>query len=210
MAQGNTAQRSLRDDFKGITVKRDEDGALTFDVSSLGDVDVTVIASFGSRIMKRASVAEQDNTQTVTKEAYNIGDVLPDGWVVMGLSKDTGMPFSCEPEEGALDGYQTWYTGEDHAVKLRDAGNQNARQPTDEELNTIWKDVVKAGRNDNAKLNTDGSRPHGRYWSSTSDPHDSDFARIQYLGAGPRDCHDKAGWDARVRVVRDEPGLKLA
>lgn len=210
MTQENKATRSLHGDFQGVKVERSADGALTFDVSSLGDVDVTVKASCGSRIMRLVPVEEQDNTQTVTKEAYNIGDVLPDGWVVMGLSKDTGMPFSCEPEEGALDGYQTWYTGEEHAVKLRDAGNQNARQPTDKELNTIWEDVVKAGRNDNAKLNTNGSTPYGSYWSSTPDPRHSDGARVQYLDDGYRNWHYKDHRSARVRVVRDEPGLKLA
>ncbi len=210
MTQGNTTTRSLRGDFKGVSISRTADGTLTVDVSDLGDVDVTVVTSGHGQITKHAPVEEQDNVHTVTKEAYNIGDVLPDGWVVMGLSKDTGMPFSCEPEEGVLDGYQAWHTGEDHAVKLRDAGNQNARQPTDKELNTIWEDVVKAGRNDNAKLNTNGSRPYGKYWSSTPDPNNSDDARIQYLGDGSRLWDYKDGRHARVRVVRDEPGLKLA
>jgi len=210
MAQGNTATRSLRGDFKGVSISRSADGVLTVDVSDLGDVDVTVVTSGHGQITKHAPVEEQDNLQTVTKEAYNIGDVLPDGWVVMGLSKDTGMPFSCEPAESALDGYQTWHTGEGHAVKLRDAGNQNARQPSDKELNTIWEDVVKAGRNDNAKLNTNGSAPYGKYWSSTPDPTNSDGARVQYLGDGSRYWVYKVYRNARVRVVRDEPSLKLA
>ena len=207
MAQGNTATRSLRGEFKGVSISRSADGALTVDVS---DVDVTVVTSGHGQITKHAPVEEQDNAHTVTKEAYNIGDILLDGWVVMGLSKDTGVPFSCEPEEGALDGYQTWDTGEERAVKLRDAGNQNARQPSDKELTTIWEDVVKAGRNDNSKLNTNGSEPYGSYWSSTPNPFHSGSARIQYLDDGYRNWFSKDYRSARVRVVRDEPCLKLA
>ena len=208
MTQENQAARSLRGDFKGITVIRSEGGALTVDVSALGDIDVTVVTSGHGKVMKQTLVEELDNTQTVTKEAYNIGDILPDGWVVMGISLDTDMPFSCEPKESALDGYQAWRTGENHALALREAGNLNARQPTDKELNTIWEGVVKACRNDNAKLNTSGSRPYGKYWSSAPNLSCPDHMRFQYLDSGRREWGLKND-RARVRAVRDEPRIKI-
>ncbi len=54
---------------------------------------------------------------SVTKKAYNIGDVLPDGWVVGPVSPDTGWPIAIEPAAGALDGYKTWSQGEHHATE---------------------------------------------------------------------------------------------
>ena len=151
---------------------------------------------------------------TVTKQAYNIGDVLPDGWVVGPRSPKTGIVMAIEPVSGALDGYRTWYRGEDHAADLRGKGHANARQPSadgnNDELNAIYNEVVKAGRNGNAKLNTSGSNPYGRYWSGTTDPDSRDDARMQYLNGGYRLWSFKGDAFARVRCVRDEPGLTLA
>ncbi len=63
------AKRSLRGDFKGVTVSRSETGALTVDVSALGDVDVTVITNGDGRAMKLTSAEEQTTAQE------NNGDV---------------------------------------------------------------------------------------------------------------------------------------
>jgi len=136
-----------------------------------------------------------ETTGTVTKQAYNIGDVLPDGWVVGPVSPETGIVMAIEPAENALDGYQTWYAGEDHAVKLlHDQGHANARQPTDTELNTIYNEVVEAGRNDNTEFdntsdsNLYGAYRSGMYWSSTLAPDLSlpDLARIRFFNDGGR------------------------
>lgn len=153
-------------------------------------------------------VNEDAKVSVDPKTAYSVGDSLPDGWVVAGISPTTGKPFSMEPASGALEGYYTWYKGEAHAKKLRKAGNKNARQPDDNELNAIYRNVVNAGRNQNSKLNTRVSDPFGRYWSSTPDPVGADYARLQYLDDGGRDWSYKGYTGARVRVVRDEPGLK--
>ena len=143
-------------------------------------------------------------------QACNIGDKLPDGWIIMGVSPDTGEVFSAEPEANVLDGYQTWHKGEERAKDLRDAGHKNARQASKEELSVIYNDVVKAGCNDNAKFNTSGSFPYGIYWSSTQGRDGPDFAWVQYLDDGHRLWLHKDDACARVRCVRDEPGLKLA
>lgn len=165
--------------------------------------------------IRRAASSEHagpanDATREFSKAAYHIGDVLPDGWVVGGVSPDTHKPFSIEPISGALEGYQTWYKGEDHAKTLQEQGNLNARQPTADELNVIYNDVVQATHNDNAKLNVGCSAPYSEYWSSMTHPGGPDTARVQYLEDGYRGWHYKAGADARARCVRDEPGLTLA
>lgn len=119
---------------------------------------------------------------TVTKKAYNIGDVIEaqdgwdqryTGWVVGPRSPETGIVMLIEPASGALDGYKTWHEGQDHAKELREKGYANARQPSsdlkgNDELSAIYQEVVKAGHNGNAKLNTSDSEPFGRYWSGTT------------------------------------------
>lgn len=151
---------------------------------------------------------------SLDKRAYRIGDVLPDGWVVGPRSPKTGIVMSLEPVSGALDGYKTWYQGEDHAKELREQGHANARQPSadnnNDELNAIYNEVVKAGRNDNARLNTFDFHPFGKYWSGTTGPVFRGLARIQSLGSGLRFVLYKDDAFARVRCVRDEPGLTLA
>jgi hypothetical protein len=150
--------------------------------------------------------------QTAAKNTnvYEIGDVLPDGWVVGPVSSDTGKPIAIEPASTALDGYKTWHQGEEHAARLRGQGNANARQPSEGELSAIYNDVMKAGRNGNAKLSTSGSNPYGEYWASTTHPDLRDGARVQSFGDGLRRWNYKDDADARVRCVRDEPGLTFA
>lgn len=147
---------------------------------------------------------------SVDKRAYNIGDVLPDGWVVGPVSPDTGKTIAIEPVAGALDGCQTWHQGEKRAAELRGKGHANAHQPSGSELSAIYNDVVQAGRNSNAKFNTSGSFPFSKYWSSTTHPDHWVYARVQYFNDGCRNWNVKGGASARVRCVRDEPGLTLA
>lgn len=236
MASGKNGRRELHlgEDFgpaaisvNGITLTIDAEGKFTLKAS--GDATIingnitaystggNVTAYINGTVQLKAPAPEQTNgiTATVTKKAYNIGDVLPDGWIVGPRSPKTGIVMSLEPVSGALDGYKTWYQGEDHAAELREQGHANARQPSaddnNDELNAIYNEVVEAGRNGNAKLNTSGSNPCGDYWSGTTTPGLRDHARIQYLddGDGGRDAYYKGHADARVRCVRDEPGIDL-
>ncbi len=151
---------------------------------------------------------------SVDKRAYNIGDVLPDGWVVGPCSPKTGIVMALEPVAGALDGYKTWHEGEKHATALCSQGHANARQPCadddNDELNVIYNEVVKAGRNGNAKLNTSGSDLEDKYWSGTTVPGNPRHARVRYLDDGFSLANYTDAAHARVRCVRDEPGLKLA
>lgn len=212
-------RRSLSGYFKGITLSRSEDG-LTIDVSSLNGVDVTVITNGNGRVVKYSLAEEQTNavgviSSSINTQAYNIGDVLPDGWIVGPISPTTSKPIAIEPVAGALEGYQTWYKGEDHAKGLHDQGHADARQPDADELNALYNGVVKAGRNQNAQLDTtafdtSGSNPYGNYWSSTPDQDNPHTAWMQYFDDGSRYLYFKVRAKARVRCVRDEPGLTLA
>lgn len=94
--------------------------------SSLADrygIPAFVLTSLPSQTMDNAETA------TVTKKAYRIGDVLPDGWAVGPCSPKTGIVMALEPVSGALDGYKTWHKGEAHAAELRSKGHATARQP---------------------------------------------------------------------------------
>lgn len=156
-------------------------------------------------------MTKQDNEKaTVTKHAYNIGDVLPDGWIVGPVSPDTGIVMAIEPVDSALDDPQTWYAGEAHAKELLAQGNANARQATISELSVIYNEIVKAGNNDNAKFNAVASDSNCRYWASTPYPGHSDRAQLQYFSNGDQHWHCKKFEVAYIRCVRDEPGLTLA
>lgn len=221
---------SLGDDFgpatvsiNGVTLIIDADGRPTLKASGDATIitngnitaystDGNVTAYTNGTVQLIAPAPEQTNglAATVTKQAYNIGDVLPDGWIVGPVSPDTGIVMSIEPVAGALDGYKTWHQGEKRAAELRGKGNANARQPSDNELNALYNDVVKAGRNSNAQFNTSDSSPYGGYWASTTHPDDrDDVARVQYFDDGGRSWVYKDGAGARVRCVRDEPKLSL-
>ena len=89
--------------------------------------------------------------------AYQVGDVLPDGWIVGPVSPRTGQPIAIEPVSGSLDGCQTWHKGEMHALLLRKEGHLRARQPDNGELRAIYNSIVIANRNVNAQFNTSGS-----------------------------------------------------
>lgn len=143
------------------------------------------------------------------KTAYKVGSSLPDGWIVGPVSPDTGHPVSFEPAVGALEGYQTWHKGEEHAAQLRGQGHANARQPSAGEWTAAYNEVVRAGRNQEAKLNTSDSYPSATYWTSASYPANPDHARTQRLDNGDKGRCNKNEAAARVRCIRNEPGVNL-
>lgn len=62
-AQEKAATRRLKGEFQGITLSRSETGDLTFDVSALNGVDVTIITNGNGRVMKLTPVEEQTTAQ---------------------------------------------------------------------------------------------------------------------------------------------------
>jgi len=220
-AKTESQQLALSGAFEGVTLQKSAPASLTVDLSALNGVDVTIIT--GGTVQLKAPATEQTNEKgvihtSVDTRAYNIGDVLPDGWIVGPVSPDTGIVMAIEPVAGALDGLHLWHKGRDHAAELRGKGHANARQPTTKELNAIYNDVVKAGRNDHAQFNTRNHCPHGVYWTCMLHQDHRELRRVQYFSNGRQDWHYKdrtqgtiyEKYHARVRCVRDEPGLKIA
>lgn len=80
----------------------------------------------------------QNIRNTFNGQAYRIGNPLPDGWIVGAVSSATGKPIAIEPLSSALQGYQTWDTGQTHAKKLKKSGHKNARLPDDDELGDFF------------------------------------------------------------------------
>jgi hypothetical protein len=76
------SERSLRGDFKGVTVSRSETGALTFDVSALKDVDVTIITNGDGRIVKQTPVEEQTTAPDITQSSPTAAAFNPANAVV--------------------------------------------------------------------------------------------------------------------------------
>lgn len=147
-------------------------------------------------------------------QKVSIGEELADGWIVAGLSPETGDVFSVEPEANALKGAHAWDQGEEHAQNLRNAGHDNARQPSEAEFYTIYNNIVKGDQNDQTKLdiNTHGtgaSLPCGLYWASTQTRGFASSIWFQHIegehGAWLRRDDDTA----HTRCIRSEPGLKL-
>lgn len=164
-----------------------------------------------------------------TAQTYRSGDVLSDGWVFMGVSPRTGVPYSVEPESSALKDLRTWAEGEAHAQELRDSGHQNARQPYETELSFIYNVAAKLGLNHNAKFSLGDNKAFfsadrakdarlsakSAYWGAATNKF-NEAAWCMLFDAGILDVayfssrHPEANIPnkARVRCVRDEPHLR--
>lgn len=153
--------------------------------------------------------ADKISTDAGDPNAHEIGAKLSDGWIVMGVSPDTGDVFSAEPVLHVLKGYQSWHSGENRAHKLRKAGHDNARQPSPGELSAIYNHVIKAHRNHHADFNTSTCTPYGVYWGAIQKPGAANDAWVQYMDDGRSNFGITRFSNARVRCVRDEPALKI-
>lgn len=185
------------------------------DTSTSGPMGVFVSGAMTQLIIKemhkegyRLAIvgANNNNPQsaTVTKKAYNIGDVLPDGWVVGPRAPETGIIMGIEPVSCALRGRRTWEEGENHAKKLRKEGNIDARQASLGELRVIYEKLVEPGYNHKAKFGRD-SYPGEGYWSTGKSVH-YEFPIMVYFG---KFFDSYVGSRSLVRCVRDEPKISL-
>ena len=112
-----------------------------------------------------------------------------------------------EPKSGALEGNQTWDTGEEHAKKLLAQGHRNARQPDYNELHEIYNEIVATGRNGEAKFDIEDGEWPDKYWSSTPHPTVSGRAGVNGIENWFYTGDSK---DARVRCIREAPEISLA
>lgn len=199
---GEIRELSLVGAFKGVTLKRSRSGALTIDVSALKGVDVTVITASGNAKLQAAETNDPDVINaSADNRAYQIGDILPDGWVIAGVSPETNKVFSIEPPKVALKGLKNWWQGEEHAERLRAKGHNNARQPSESELQILYNDRVQKAFPD--------CYFGFMYWSSTTDPDFPHHARVRHFEETARRLEAKIFDKALVCCVRDEPQLRL-
>lgn len=202
---------NLTDDFDGVTLARTENG-LIVDVSSLSGVDVTVILGGDNRIVKQTPVCGSEivfNT-FLDKQAYCIGDVLPDGWIVGPVSPTTGKPISIQPSAELLEGCQTWYDGENFVKQLCSQGYAGARQPDEGELTAIFTQIMDKQRNLHAKFSLSDDR-----WIWTSSPVEGcpdQAVAMQYdlyEGGGNVRFPHKENPYGHVRIVRDQEDIMI-
>ena len=201
-------------DVTGVTVSRSEMGAVTLDLSAL-NVGVEILTNDDVRIVEQ-NPANNNKLgvikTSVDKKVYNIGDVLPDGWIVGPISPTTGNPIAIEPKSGALDGNQTLQAGKDHAKKLRkQRGNETACLPDRDTLHEIYNEIVVAGHNGEAEFDIEDGEWPDKYWSSTPHPTVSGRVGVHYFSNGIENWfYTGDSKDARVRCIRDAPEISLA
>jgi len=166
---------------------------------------------------------------TSDKVKCNIDEELPDGWVVSGVSPNTGMVMSSEPVEQALRGPQTWHDAMKHAADLCRDENRGARVPSCAELTVMYNNHVKIGKNEKAKLDFSsvlwssssagvkwkkmyGTSSGSSFYNETPEAiavafeKSSGEVKEHSLHKGNAGCEDK---HAIARCVRDEPCLTL-
>ena len=91
-----------------------------------------------------------------------VGDKMPDGTVLAGISPDTNKPMYATPADAALT--MTFNEAQRYAAKLDAHGHKDWRVPTKAELNVLFNNRAAIG-----SFDISGSNPAGWYWSSTQD-----------------------------------------
>lgn len=194
----------LKKEFDNIAVVHSGND-IVIDLSSItqGDLKVTVIT--GDCVQLRSLTKEQaygleDVKVILEPKTCNIGDVLEDGWIVAGKSPDSGLVFSIEPPERALQKGVSWYQGSMYASNIKELGNLNARLPSNDELNIIFNNLVEGRHEKVTKLGS------VCYWSSSERYNTHAWSqRFSDGGQGYNYKNDSFF----IRCVRDEPTLSL-
>ena len=146
--------------LNGVTIEQSADGHL-------------VISAPGGTVITKPAPANDSRDPAVPK----IGDVMPvghknAGWVYAGISETTNEPFYAASEDS---GVFRWNA----AMKF--AAQQNARVPSDEELNQLFeaKDEGALKGTFNVSVSVSGSGPAGWYCSSTETRNYSGYELVQ-------------------------------
>ncbi|MFP4097169.1 MAG: hypothetical protein ACLFP8_00695 [Alphaproteobacteria bacterium] len=148
-----------------------------------------------------------DTPQNIDSPAFHLGDVLPGGWIIGGVSQETGLVYSIEPLDIALEGRQTWHAGQEHAQSLRDAGYNNARQPLMNDLRWMYLRVAREPAL-NARAGFDLGNCSS-IWSGQMVPDEPDHAYLWDFEDGFEDDALENYPFARVRCIRDEPKIPV-
>jgi hypothetical protein len=89
-----------------------------------------------------------------------VGDKMPDGTVLAGISPDTNKPMYATPADASLT--MTFNEATEYAAKLDAHGHKDWRVPTKAELNVLFNNRAAIGGFD-----ISGSYPAGWYWSAS-------------------------------------------
>jgi len=93
--------------------------------------------------------------------APKVGDKMPDGTVLAGISPETNQPMYAMPADASLT--MTFNEAKEYAAKLDAHGHKDWRVPTKAELNVLFNSRAPIGGFD-----VTGSYPAGWYWSASS------------------------------------------
>jgi len=121
-----------------------------------------------------------------------IGDKMPDGTVLAGISPDTNKPMYATHADASLT--MTFNEAQEYATKLDAHGHKDWRVPTKAELNVMFNNRAAIGGFD-----VTGSNPAGWYWSASPDT--KWLAWGQRFSDGYQNNYDKGSHSA-VRCVR--------
>ncbi len=121
-----------------------------------------------------------------------VGDKMPDGTVLAGISPDTNKPMYATPADASLT--MTFNEAKEYAAKLDAHGHKDWRVPTKAELNVLFNNRAAIGGFDG---NAPGS--HGMYYSSS--PNEVWSMWGQHFGSGNQQAYDKTDHSS-VRCVR--------
>ena len=121
-----------------------------------------------------------------------VGDKMPDGTVLAGISPDTNKPMYATPADASLT--MTFNEAQEYAAKLDAHGHKDWRVPSKAELNVLFNNRAAIGGFD-----ISGSDPAGWYWSAS--PFSIWGAWCQRFSDGAQGSGDK-GHHLSVRPVR--------
>jgi hypothetical protein len=121
-----------------------------------------------------------------------VGDKMPDGTVLAGISPDTNKPMYATPADASLT--MTFNEAQEYAAKLDAHGHQDWRLPTKAELNVLFNNRAAIGG-----FNVVGSYPAGWYWSAS--PLNDLGASCRRLIDGAQNLNSK-NFHLSVRPVR--------
>lgn len=133
---------------------------------------------------------------------YQIGDPLPDGWLLGPFSSAAQNAISIAPIELRLKGPCTFNELNGHIDMLHNKGHEGVRSPTPDEVKTIF----------NYFSGVLGNRPDiklertGRIWTSKTKGNNIIVIDCDYNTQYPTDQNSK---NVHSLIVRDEPFLKM-
>jgi hypothetical protein len=162
-----------------------------------GDKDASVNVFAISKEIEQKVIAEKDAAEKERIANPEIGQIMPDGTIYAGISKDTGNKLFAMPEDATAS--MKWKAAMDYAANLEEHGHSDWRLPTIGDLKLLYNNrSLIGGFRTEDKWYVDSD-----YWSSScvgNIADGKDFSRGFAISSGISLRH-------RVRCVREQPSL---